>query len=902
MSTETEVASIDWHALSAQDALRAADARLEGLSATEVADRLARFGPNALPAARGRSALMRFLSQFHNLLIYVLLGAAIITAALGEWVDAAVILGVVLINAIIGFVQEGRAEAAIASIRRMLSLQATVVRGGQREEVAAEELVPGDIVLLAAGDKVPADLRLIRVRGLRVEESALTGESQPVDKSAEAVAPTAALGDRLGMAFSSTLVVAGTATGVVAETGRRTQIGRITELLEQVEQVTTPLIRKLAKFAQQLTVLILAGAGAIFLFGWLVRAIAPQEMFLVVAGLAVSAIPEGLPAIMTITLAIGVRRMAQRRAIIRQLPAVETLGSVTVICSDKTGTLTRDEMSVARVVLAEGTLAVEGVGYAPRGGFLRAGERLPPEHVAGLRDLALAGLLCNDARVFERDGRWEMQGDPTEAALITLAIKAGLDEAALRAAHPRLDALPFESQQRFMATLHSGRIYVKGALEQVLEFCDHQLTREGREPIDRARWMREMEAAAQDGQRVLALASRDVASGQAALNDADVRPGMTLLGLVGMLDPPREEAIAAVACCRRAGIAVKMITGDHALTAQAIGQRLGLDGQGGAVTGQSLDAMDARELRRAAKEHDVFARVSPEHKLRLVEALQAEGEVVAMTGDGVNDAPALKKADVGVAMGIKGTEAAKEAAAMVIADDNFASIAAAVEEGRTVYDNLKKAVLYILPTNGGEVVAIIVAVLFGMVMPITALQILWINMVTETTLSITLAFEGQEARLMERPPRPPTEPLMSGYLLWRVLFVSALFCAGTLALFLWERERGLSVEVARTAAVNAIVFGEITYLFNSRFFQASSLSWRGITGNKSALLASAILLLVQLAFIYLPGMQRLFDTAPLDAATWGMIVLFGGTVFLAVEIEKALLRRMRPLEAANRTP
>jgi magnesium-transporting ATPase (P-type) len=894
MSAKAERLAIDWHALSAEDALRAADARLDGLGTAEVQDRLARFGRNALPLPRGRSALMRFLSQFHNLLIYVLLGAGAITAALGEWVDAAVILGVVVINAIIGFVQEGKAEAAIASIRRMLSLRATVLRGGKREEVSAEDLVPGDIVLLAAGDKVPADLRVIRVRGLRVEESALTGESQPVDKSTEPVAPEAALGDRLGMAFSGTLVVAGTATAMVAETGRRTQIGRITELLEQVEQVTTPLIRKLGQFAQQLTVFILAGAGAIFLFGWLARAIPPQEMFLVVAGLAVSAIPEGLPAIMTITLAIGVRKMAQRRAIIRHLPAVETLGSVTVICSDKTGTLTRDEMSVARVVLAEGALAVKGAGYAPAGGFVRDGQRLAPGVVPGLRDLALAGMLCNDARVFERDGRWEMQGDPTEAALITLALKAGLDEAAQRAAHPRLDALPFESDQRFMATLHHGSIYVKGALERVLEFCDRELTRDGPRPLDRTRWMREMEAAAQDGERVLALASKEVAPAQATLTSADVRSGMTLLGLVGMLDPPREEAIAAVATCRRAGIAVKMITGDHALTAQSIGHRLGLSARGGSLTGQALDGMDAQHLRRAAHDYDVFARVSPEHKLRLVEALQAEGEVVAMTGDGVNDAPALKKADVGVAMGIKGTEAAKEAAAMVIADDNFASITAAVEEGRTVYDNLKKALLYILPTNGGEVVAIIVAVLFGMAMPITALQILWINMVTETTLSIALAFEGQEARVMERPPRPPAEPLMSGYLLWRVLFVSALFCAGTLGLFLWEIARGMSSEVARTAAVNAIVVGEITYLFNSRFFSASSMTWQGLTGNRFALLAIAILVLLQLGFTYAPGMQVLFDTAPLDAAAWLIILLFGVGVFVAVEIEKALWRASRP--------
>jgi magnesium-transporting ATPase (P-type) len=601
---------------------------------------------------------------------------------------------------------------------------------------------------------------------------------------------------------------------------------------------------------------------------------------------------------MTITLAIGVQKMARRRAIIRRLPAVETLGSVTVICTDKTGTLTRDEMTVARVVLAEGVLGVSGVGYGPHGEFSRDGGRVLPRDIHGLRELALAGLLCNDSRVLERDGQWEMQGDPTEAALITLALKAGVDEAAALEAHPRADVVAFESEQRFMATLHPGQIYVKGAPERVLDFCDAQLTREGPRPLDRARWVREMEAAAAAGQRVLALASKPAPAGQRTLASAEAQTGLTLLGLVGMIDPPREEAIAAVGSCQGAGIRVKMITGDHALTAQAIGQRLGLAAGGPAVTGQELARMDAAQLQQAVADNDVFARVNPEHKLRLVEALQARGEITAMTGDGVNDAPALKKADVGVAMGIKGTEAAKEAAAMVIADDNFASITAAVEEGRTVYDNLKKAILYILPTNGGEVVSIIVAVLFGMVMPITALQILWINMVTEVTLSITLAFEGAEAHLMQRPPRPPAEPLMSGYLAWRVVFVSLLFCAGTLGLFLWQLEHGDSLEAARTAAVNAIVAGEITYLFSSRYLQASSFNWRGLTGNRFALLASAILILLQLAFTYVPGMQRLFDTAALDSGAWVLIALFGVAVFLVVEAEKALWRTRARRRAA----
>ncbi len=871
--------------------------RPTGLTAAEAEERLARYGRNTLPEERRRSRFIRFAAQFNNLLIYVLLAAGAVTALLGHAADAGVIAGVVVINAIIGTIQEGRAEQAIARIRQMLSLHAVVLRDGVRVQIPAIDVVPGDVVLLEAGDRVAADVRLAQLRGLRIEESALTGESQPVDKLTDPVAASAPLGDRLNLAFSGTLVVAGQGRGIVVATGAATELGRITTLLSRVEAGTTPLIRKMDEFARSLTLVILGAAAVLFAFGTLVRGFGVDEMFMVVAGLAVSAIPEGLPAIMTITLAIGVQSMARRRAIVRRLPAVETLGSVTVICSDKTGTLTRDEMTVARVVLADGVLDVEGTGYKPAGMFRREGAVVPPGQVPALVALARAALLCSDARILQQGEKWIAQGDPTEAALVALAGKAGVAGAPVE--HARLDAIPFDAQSRYMATLTAGApeppvIFVKGAPERVLSFCQSQWQGAADAPLNAAFWQREIEASAALGQRVLAIARRSGTAGQAVLTPAEAESGLTLLGLVGMQDPPREEAIAAIADWRRAGIAVKMITGDHAVTAAAVGHRLGLGSDRPAVSAVELDRLDDAALREVVRTSDVFARVSPEHKLRLVEALQANGEVTAMTGDGVNDAPALKKADVGVAMGIKGTEAAKEAADMVIADDNFASIAAAVEEGRTVYDNIQKAILYILPTNGGEVAAVIVAVLAGMAMPITALQILWINMVTETTLSITLAFEPAEARVMQRPPRDPRQPLLSGYLVWRIVFVSALFFAGTVGLFGWELARGASLETARTAAVNAVVFAELTYLFSSRFVQASAVSWRGLTGNRWALGAAAVLVVLQLAFTYVPGLQRLFRTAPLDLAAWGLIVAFGIAVFAIVELEKSIWRRRRP--------
>jgi len=877
----------DWHALEGPQALAELASARGGLSAAEAKARLELHGPNRLPPPPRRGPLMRFLVQFHNVLIYVLIVSAAITFALGHWVDAGVIAGVIVINAIVGFIQEGKAEEALEAIRKMLSLSALVLRGGERRVLPAEQLVPGDVVLLAPGDKVPADLRLLEARNLRIDEAMLTGESVPAEKSVAPVEAGAPLGDRACLAFSGTLVTYGQAAGVVVATGAQTEIGRISALLETVEELSTPLTRQLAVFGRWLTVAILALAGATFALGYFLRGFSAADMFLAAVGIAVAAIPEALPAIMTVALAIGVRRMARRNAIVRRLPAVETLGAVTVICSDKTGTLTKNEMTVRRVLEGDAEIEVQGAGYAPQGGFLAGGKTLDPAQHRALLELARAGLLCNEAALREEGDAWKLEGDPTEGALVTLGLKAGLHAAREYAEWPRLDAIPFESEHRFMATLHhapdgSHAIFVKGAPERVLEMCD----------VDRGAWGARVEALARDGMRVLALAMRAAPATQEALAFEHVDGGFRLLGLVGIIDPPREEAIEAVRQCREAGIRVKMITGDHAVTAGAVGAMLGI-GEGVALTGTELDRIADEDLGRIALQTDVFARASPEHKLRLVTALQAGGAVVAMTGDGVNDAPALKRADVGVAMGEKGTEAAKEAADMVLADDNFASIERAVEEGRTVYANLKKTIVYLLPTNGGEALAVIAAVVMGMTLPITPVQILWVNMVTETTLSLALAFDPTEPATMRRPPRDPREPLLSRYLAWRVTFVSLILLAGVLGLFLWEMGRSGDVAAARAAAVNALVMGEIVYLFNSRRIADSALNLDALLGNRVALVAVGVLVLLQLAFTYLTPMQTLFGTGAMDATSWMLVCAFGAAMFFVIEIEKAVTRALQ---------
>jgi len=889
-----------WHTLSADVVRDRLQTTANGLTAGEVAARLVRYGENRLPPPRRRGPLARLAGQFHDLLIYVLIGAGTVTAFLGHWLDAGVIAGVVVINAVIGYLQEGKAEHALEAIRAMLSRHATVVREAVRQHVPAENLVPGDVVLLESGDRVPADLRLVDTKGLRIDESALTGESTPVDKDTATATSDAAIGDRTGMAYSGTLVTRGRGAGVVVATASATELGRIGRLVAEVEPLTTPLIRQLRRLGQWITGGILAVAAATFAFGVLVRGYAAVDMFLAAVSLAVAAVPEGLPPVMTITLAIGVQRMARRNAIIRRLPAVETLGSVTVICSDKTGTLTRNEMMVESLATTRARYEVTGTGYVPRGDILREDHAVTLADDPLLATIVRGGLLCSDARLRMVDGDWRIAGDPTEGALVALAMKAGLNPEDEVRQRPRADVIPFEAEHRFMATLHrdadgASEIFVKGAPERLLSMCAHQRTPDGNEPIDTTYWQRRMEEIAAHGERIIALAAREGQAGQRLLAIDDMADGMSFIGLFGLADPPRPEAIQAVALCQQAGIRVKMVTGDHVQTARAIGRIVGLSGEQQALAGRDLEALDDAALARRVEDTDVFARTSPEHKLRLVEALQRNGRVVAMTGDGVNDAPALRRADVGIAMGSKGTEAAREAAEVVLADDNFASIAHAIEEGRTVYDNLQKAIAFLLPTSGGEALIILAAVALGQALPITPLQILWVNMVTAVTLGLALAFEPGERDVMQRRPRPPNEPLISGFLLWRIGLVALVMVCGAFALFLYERKTGTEVAAARTVAVNTLVLFEAFYLLNCRVLRETVFGRDTHRGARPAVVAIALVVLLQLLLTYAPPLQALFDTRALSAVQWARATVVASTVFVLVEGEKLMVGRFRGL-------
>lgn len=890
---------INWSAVSFETALERLDSSSAGLSDAEAARRRAHYGPNRLPSGRRRSALVRFALQFHNVLIYVLIGAAVIAALLGHWVDMAVIVAVVVINALIGFIQEGKAEQAMEAVRGMLSFHATVIRDGHRHVVDAETLVPGDVVFVQSGDKIPADLRLIRVKSLQVQEAALTGESLPVDKDIAPVAPDALLGDRPSMAYSGTVVTYGQGAGLVVATGAATEIGRISAMLSEVEQLTTPLLQRMAEFARWLTILILVVAVAVYLIGTLAWGFAASEMFMAAVSIAVAAIPEGLPAIITITLAIGVERMARRRAIIRRLPAVETLGAVTTICSDKTGTLTRNELTVRAVATAGAIYEASGSGYDPHGGFTRlerdAGQQdVSCEDAADLLAILRAASLCNDAELREAREVWSVEGDPTEGALLTAAVKAGVDLRAQALELPRTDEIPFESQHRFMATLHhdhrgAGSIFVKGAPERLLEMCFWQRDAEGgQQRLDAAFWTARIDEIAAKGQRVLGVAQKSAEEGRQQLAFDDVDTGLVFLGLIGLIDPPREESLEAVRRCALAGVGVKMITGDHAATAVAIGRELGLERVEAALTGHDIDALSDDRLCDVVASTTIFARTSPEHKLRLVKALQSKGQIVAMTGDGVNDAPALKRADIGIAMGVKGTEAAKEAAEMVLADDNFVSIVDAVGEGRLVYENLRKTILYLLPTNGGQALTVIFAIVIGDMPPVSPVQILWVNLVTAVTLGIAVAFEPPSRGIMARPPRAATEPLLSSYYVWRIVFVSILMLIATLGLYEYAKAAGLGLDRARTIAVNTLVACEATYLFNARYLNESSISWRGFFGSRAALIAVGLTIALQALFTYAPFMQEWFATEALDLANWGYVLAASVALFLVVESEKAL--------------
>ncbi|MEX0720438.1 MAG: cation-transporting P-type ATPase [Balneolaceae bacterium] len=883
-----------WHSMDADDVLEKLDSSQDGLGQEAAQERLEKYGPNKLPSAQKRTALQRFLAQFNNVLIYILIIAAGVTALLGHWIDTAVILAVVLINAIVGFLQEGKAEKALEQISEMLTPHTTVLRNGKKEDVEADQLIPGDIVLLESGDKVPADLRLIEVNNLKVDESVLTGESEGVQKSVKPVDEEAVINDQENMAFSGTLVTYGRGRGVITATAIDTEIGKISEMLSEQEKLTTPLLKKIERFGRWLSVVIVVISGLLFGYAYFIGNYSLGDSLLAVISLAVAAIPEGLPAIITITLAIGVQEMAQRNAIIRRLPAVETLGAVTFICTDKTGTLTRNEMTAKTLIAPENRYRVEGTGYNPEGDFYLDDEKIPPEDHSEMMNICRTALLCNEAEIKQNeDGEWELNGDPTDGALAVIGMKAGINKKEFE----RLDMIPFESETKLMATLHKNKsgeknIYIKGAPEKILELCSRERVNGETREIDQQRWKERMDETAGQGERLIAVAIKKAENDQESINMEDVENEPELLGVIGMKDAPREEAAKAVEICQNAGINIIMITGDHLLTARAIAKELGMKGAEKALTGKELEEMSDEELREVVKENRVFARTNPEHKLKLVKALQENNEVVAMTGDGVNDAPALKRADIGVAMGIKGTEVSKDSSEFVLADDNFASIESAIKQGRTIYDNIRKVVLFIMPTNGAEALVIILAIMFGMLLPLSPVQILWVNMVTAVTLALALAFEPTEQGVMQRKPRDPDEPILGAYFLWRILFVSVLIASLTLVFFFWTYQNDMTIENARTIALNMLVAGQAFYLFNCRYMNKQVLSLSGLAGNHYALIAVGVLIILQLFITYTPFMNTWFGTSPLQPFQWALVMGGGLGAFVLVELEKFIFRKI----------
>lgn len=884
--------------------LETLDATPDGLRSDEAAKRLSTYGRNELPAPEQPSWVKRFLDQFDDVLMYILIGAAVLKAVSGSWVDFAVITVVILASAIIGIVQEGKAASALASLQSMQSLDAEVRRDNAWVVLDSAELVPGDVIRVRSGAKVPADIRLLADTNLRVDESALTGESEAVSKDTKRVSADAGVGDRTNMLFSGTIVTAGTGQGVVVGTGEQTEIGKISRLVSEQEQIDTPLNKQLAHLGKQISLLIAGMAVVMVLVGRLVHNLAPADLLEASIGFAVAAVPEGLPALVTITLALGVQQMAKRNAITRKMEAVETLGAVTTICSDKTGTLTQNEMTARVVVTTAGTYHVEGTGYDPEGRVVTEdGSEVALEDHRGLAELVIAGGVSNDAGVEKTNVGWRVVGQPTEGALDVLATKAGVDIAGVR----RIDHVPFDSTHKFLASLDEMPItnadgsdggvvrviHAAGAPDRLMDRSTHERNPDGElVPLNREAWEEKLEALTDQGLRVLAAASKPAGD----LDDLErehLDTGLTFLGLVGIVDPPRPEVMDAIKEAHAAGIRVKMITGDHKGTATAIARELTIAPEEGpvpALTGADVEGMTQDELRKVVQEVDVYARTSPEHKLRIVRALQSHDEVVAMTGDGVNDAPSITRANVGVAMGIKGTEATKEAADIVLADDNFATIERAVEEGRRIYDNIRKSVVFLLPANGAQSLVILVAILFGLALPLTPLQILWVNLVTAVTLGLSLVSEPAEPGIMKRPPRPQDEQVLTKKGLMLVLAASVLVGGSTLAAFLIAHTYS-GMAVAQTTAVTMLVVGQIAYLFNCRFLSTSALTPRIFSGNRNIWTSVGLMLLFHLIFIFAPFMQSWFGSAVIPFTYWLMTIAFAGGIFLVVEAVKAFLRK-----------
>jgi cation-transporting ATPase F len=897
-----------WHHLDNKEVIDTLESDVDtGLTSDAAAERLQAFGPNSITGKKPVSAVKRLLLQFHNPLIYILLFATLVTLFLKEYVDSGVIFAVVIINAIIGFVQESKAEEAINSLKKMLSSSATVLRNGEKKTIPATDLVAGDLIFLASGDKVPADMRLLECRDMQIDESALTGESVSAEKHLDILDAGTVLADRNNMAFAGTLVTYGAGKGIVTATGDQTETGKIAHMISEATTLETPLTRKIHAFSKLLLWVILGLASVTFGVG-LLYGMEVSDTFMAAVALAVAAIPEGLPAVVTITLAIGVRRMASRNAIIRKLSAVETLGSTTVICSDKTGTLTENQMTVQKILAGSKTYDVSGGGYHPEGKLSCDGEKADLADNDALHHILVAGLISNDSRLSETEGRWGVEGDPTEGALIASAMKAGYQLRQCEAEFKRIDTIAFESDRQYMATLHRldahhNLIYLKGSVEQILARCTSQLNTDGEtEPLMHDAIDEQVHAFASQGMRVLAFAMQKVPNSEDTLdvfNNREPEQTLTFVGLQAMIDPPRAEAIKAIATCQKAGVRVKMITGDHALTAKAIAAKIGLQNNPGhngdeleALTGRELSEMDAATLSQVAETVSVFARVAPEQKLNLVTALQGRDHVVAMTGDGVNDAPALKQADIGIAMGISGTEVSKEASDMVLTDDNFTSIEAAVEEGRNVFDNLIKFITWILPTNMGQGLVIMVAILFGITLPVLPVQALWLNMTTAVFLGLMLAFEPKELGIMSRSPREPNAPILSVEMIGRIVSVSTLLLIGAFGLFQWSQLHGASIEESRTLAVTLFVVVQSFFLLNCRSL-TNSIFKTPINSNPWIWGGIAAMLTAQLLFIYTPVMNTLFQSTPLSLNQWLLMLGYGVVVLLLVEAEKAVWRRRK---------
>lgn len=852
------------------------------MTSSEAKSRQSYFGSNVLPEQKEIPLTQRLIRQFNNPLIIILIVAGLVTFLLEDFLDSFIIISVIVLNAIVGVIQEGKAESALKAIRAILSDEATVLRDGTKKIIPAEQLVPGDIVFLEAGDQVPADLRLIESKNLKVDESMLTGESASVDKSAKSIEQSTQIANQSSMVFSGTAVVYGQARGVTVATGLYSEIGKIGSLVESAKETLTPLISRLQDLAKQITFLILIFGVLLFFYSLFINNINSLDSFLFVVGVAVAAIPEGLPAIITIILAVGTRVMAKNNALIRRLPAVETLGSVTVICSDKTGTLTKNAMTAVNVITAKQSFKITGSGYEPIGVFESNDLLVDPFKHMDLRNIILASALCNDSQLVQhQDKSWFIIGDPTEGALLVMAKKSKIELSATR-----IDQIPFESEKRFMASLNvdeSGtkKLYLKGAPEKILEICNLESNKY---------WLEQIQVLAKAGRRVLAFASAEINDQNSIVEEQLKRQNFQMLGLVGLIDPPRPEAITSIQQCHSAGIVVKMITGDHADTALSIADELGLNSDG-VLTGEELKKLSDKELLDVLIHTHVIARADPEDKMRVVGLLQSIGHYVAMTGDGVNDAPALKLADIGIAMGKKGTDAARNSSDLVLTDNNFSTITKAVMQGRVVFDNIKKSLLFMLPTNGGETGLIVSAIVMGITMPITVAQILWVNMVTTITLDFALAFERPEENIMKRPPRSAKEKLITKPLVYRIIFVSILMTAIGLAAFYWELSRGNSIDLARTTVLNALVFAEITYLLNVKYFTKSSISLKALFENRFIYRIIIILIILQISITYLPFFNNVFNTTPIGLDSWGFIILIALAKFFVVEIEKFFWRR-----------